>query len=235
MPPGYTDHRHILENLTRIGFSYTKKKKKSDSCHFFICSVNVATEASHCRTCYVIPSAVPDVCDRCSPLCTTFWLFSIHRYQFICLYMPNTMYCTNLWIFLLPLPAVSQNYCIHCYPIYESLFQINHVHSTFPCCKNDNRFLASCRICNSLSPPEGYLCTLFTCGRTCVVPPLCLGAAFLCVFPLSRGWIGRDDGRHKLAPGTRDNDTVLRHCEGSNGRKIGCSENSNNVDVAAAV
>lgn len=184
----------------------------------------------------MIPSSVHAVCDRCYPVCTRFWLsLSIHHYQFVRLYMPNTIYSTNLRIFLPPLPAVPQNYCIHCYPIYAPLFRINHVHSTFPGCKNEIRFLASCRVCNSLSPPEECLCTLFTCGRTCVVPRLCLGAASLGVFPLSRGWIGHDDGRHKLAPGTRDNDTVLRRYAGSNGRKSRCLESSNNGEVATAV
>lgn len=58
-------------------------------------------------------------------------------------------------------------------------------------------------------------CSIFTCGRTCVVPPLCLGAASLCVVPLSRGWICHDVAHHKLAPGTRGNDTALRRFKGN--------------------
>ena len=76
---------------------------------------------------------------------------------------------------------------------------------------------------------------LFTCGKTCVVPRLCLGAASLGVFPLSRGWICRDDGLHKHVPGTRDSDTVLRHCAGSDDRQIGGFESSNHANVDTGV
>lgn len=69
------------------------------------------------------------------------------------------------------------------------------------------------------SPSFLASCRLLTCARTCAVPPLCPGAASLCVFPPSRGWIGHGGVPRRLAPGTRDNDTVLHHCVGRTAEK----------------
>lgn len=53
-----------------------------------------------------------------------------------------------------------------------------------------------------------------TCERTCDVPPLSLGAAALCVAPLSPGWSGRDGVLRSRAPDTRGSGTALRRCNG---------------------
>lgn len=55
-----------------------------------------------------------------------------------------------------------------------------------------------------------------TCERTCDVPPLSLGAAALCVAPLSPGWSGRDGVLRSRAPDTRGSGTALRRCKGHN-------------------
>lgn len=106
IPPGYSDRYRIQCH-----------QKKSDSCHFWL-----QGECSHGGFPLQHMSCDPSVhavCNRCYPVCTTLWLsLSIHHYQFVRLYKPNTMYSTNLRIFFTASASCSSKLL---YPLLSNL------------------------------------------------------------------------------------------------------------------